>query len=223
MGTKAKNICLVLSLVNLITFSITVLFLVCSNLLSPPSPMTSTTLRPKEEITRIINNNLKNLNIISIKKSKYNKQNYLDKQLEKKIILYIEQKKPKLSKKKELYKKIAKNIVANSKFPLITTSIIFLESSYNKQAVNKHSGALGLGQIHPIHVTELKEAGIIDCFNDLKNVEQNIKAIEFVLQQKLEITDGNMNEALKLYSGNACNYNKKIWTEVEKLKQIKNS
>ena len=68
-------------------------------------------------------------------------------------------------------------IIKNTKHPLLTVSIISIESSFNKKAVNKKSGATGLGQIHPIHKNELKEAGIINKFSDLKN-RKNSKKID---------------------------------------------
>lgn len=208
MSRRANLFRLVLSLVKTITITIVVV-INSFTLSSPPSPMTS--IKRIEticvaEIDNLIKNNAEKLD---------NKKN---KQLEKKIEAYIVQDNKK-GLKKETCEKIAKNIVAHSKFPIITTSIIFIESSYNKQAVNRHSGATGLGQIHPIHREELKQAGIINSFSDLKKIKQNIKAIDFVLQQKLEITDGNMNEALKLYSGSATNYNKKIWNKVKEIKE----
>jgi hypothetical protein len=163
------------------------------------------------EINSIIENNFKALNTI--------KDNKLEKKIEEYIALDN-----KRNLKKETCKSIAKNIITHSTFPVITTSIIFVESSYNKRAVNKHSGATGLGQIHPIHKKELKDAGIITSFNELTKVEPNVKAIEFVLQKKLKITGGDMNEALKLYSGNSTDYNETISNKVNEInKYIKTS
>lgn len=214
MSRRANLFRLGLSLVTTITLVFAV-NMIGSTLPSAPSPMTS----PKRieticvaEIDNLINNNLKRLNISP----------NTNKQLERKIEAYIVQDN-KQGLKKETCKKIAKNIVAHSKFPIITTSIIFLESSYNKQAINKHSGATGLGQIHPIHKEELKQAGIISSFDDLKKIEPNIKAIDFVLQQKLKITKGNMTKALTLYSGDAYNYSKKIQSKVVIIKEFLNT
>lgn len=209
MSRRANLFRLVLSSVKTITIGLTIV-IIGSCLYSPPLPMTSTKhiettkcVATKAEINKLIESNLKKLKIIK---------------LENKIEEYIVQDNKK-GLKKETCKVIAKNIVAHSKFPIITTSIIFYESSYNKLAVNKKSGTVGLGQISPVHEEELKQAGIITSFKDLKKIKQNVQAIDFVLHQKLKIAGGDMNEALKLYSGNTTNYNKKIWNKVKEIKE----
>jgi soluble lytic murein transglycosylase-like protein len=118
----------------------------------------------------------------------------------------------------EKCKEIAKSVI-KTKYPMITVGIISTESGFNRKARNKNSGCIGLGQIHPVHKNELKKAGIINKFDDLYNIKNNVEAINFVFNQKLDITNGNIKKALQLYSGDARNYHKKV---LNKTKDIRN-
>ena len=222
----SKKLCYIfLTFVFLINLSILPIMFKNENATKVPNKKIEKTIITKEyikELDELIKRNEKRLSLKTDNHEK-RKGKISDKKLEKKIASYIHKdefwqngKKKKLSK--DYCKKLAKIIVKNTKYPIIITSIIYTESAFNRKAVNKYTGALGLGQITPIHKKELIDAGIIEDFTDLKKPEANIKAIDYVLRNKLKITYGNMDEALRLYSGNATNYQNKIWEKVTSIR-----
>lgn len=108
-------------------------------------------------------------------------------------------------------KRIADAIVDNTEYPMIILSIVYVESKFNSTAKSS-SKAIGLGQISLIHVNELMKAGIIHNSNgkELYDIVTNIRAANFVFLQKLKIANGNIMDALSLYSANANGYADKI-------------
>lgn len=173
--------------------------------------------------TNYLTNNLNENNVIELTKCEKTETLTEKKVLTNNISDFISKeviwKNGKLEKYDKKYcDKVATSIVKNAKYPLLTTGIIYTESKFNNKAKNKSSGALGLGQIHPVHKNELRRAGILRNFDELTNIDKNIKAINFVLNNKLKISDGNFDKALNYYSGDAENYNQKVWKKVRNLK-----
>jgi len=111
----------------------------------------------------------------------------------------------------EYAKRLANAIVDNSKYPVLVTSIIYVESRFNPTA-KSYSNAVGLGQISLIHIDELMKAGILHDSNgkELYDVCVNVKATNFILDQKLRLSKGDIFNALKLYSSDANDYSEKI-------------
>lgn len=84
--------------------------------------------------------------------------------------------------------------------PLLLLSIMKKESEFKPKAISS-SSCIGLGQISPIHIKELKEENIINSRKDLTRIKNNIKSMDFILQQKLERANNNVRKALLYYVG----------------------
>ncbi len=104
--------------------------------------------------------------------------------------------------------------------PLLYLSIINVESSFNPRS-RSHKDALGLGQIHSVHIKELKKKGIIKNRNDLYKVRNNVKAIEYIFNKKLSRSNGNINRSLDRYLGKKSpKYRSKVQKSYSQLKSI---
>lgn len=95
--------------------------------------------------------------------------------------------------------KIVDNVKESSS-PLFLLALMKTESNFNPTAISS-KGAMGLGQIMPVHKKALKEAGIIEEVRDLFNISTAIKAAEFVWKLKMVAAKGDINKALALYLG----------------------
>ena len=88
--------------------------------------------------------------------------------------------------------------------------IIKVESNGNPRAISK-KGAIGLMQVMPLWVPELKKHGIVKKGRDeLLDPVTNVRAGKFILARYLEKHKGNVRKALHSYSGGAKNYYKKV-------------
>lgn len=119
----------------------------------------------------------------------------------------IEQAKPQLVKwvykHSRISKKMAEEIVDNvkeSSCPLFLLALMRTESNFNPTAVSS-KGAMGLGQIMPMHKKALKEAGILEEMRDVFNIPTAVKATEFIWELKMSVAGGDINKALALYLG----------------------
>jgi len=97
--------------------------------------------------------------------------------------------------------------------PLLLLAVMAKESSFQPKAQSGY-GAVGLMQVVPrIHqktVAKLKHPA------GLRHPESNIQAGAGILRAYLKGTGGNLNKALKRYSGNATNYAPRVrgyWSE----------
>lgn len=98
---------------------------------------------------------------------------------------------------------MAKQIVdsiAKTSYPLFLLALIKTESNFNPTAISK-KGAMGLGQIMPLHKKALIEAGILEEMRDIFNISVGVQATEFVWEFKVSKAKGNINKALALYLG----------------------
>jgi soluble lytic murein transglycosylase-like protein len=84
--------------------------------------------------------------------------------------------------------------------PLLILALLEVESNFTPTAVSS-KGAIGLSQIMDVHTKDLIKAGIIKEKRDLFNVPQSIRACNFVLDDMLKRTGGNVGKALDLYLG----------------------
>lgn len=84
--------------------------------------------------------------------------------------------------------------------PLLIACIIYRESRFNPSTVSS-SGALGLTQVMPLHLKNLKAAGIVDNVNkkELLEWQKNIRAGIFVLLSYAKATD-DITKALMMYN-----------------------
>jgi len=119
----------------------------------------------------------------------------------------IEQARPRLVdwvyKHSRISRVMAEKIVDNvkeSSSPLFLLALMRTESNFNPTAVSS-KGAMGLGQIMPVHKKALKESGIIKELRDLFNISTAIKATEFIWELKMVDARGDINKALALYLG----------------------
>jgi hypothetical protein len=91
-------------------------------------------------------------------------------------------------------------------------NIARVESNHNDKAVSNR-GAIGRYQIrYAIWHKELKRLGIIKNKKDLFNRDKNELAARYILNKYYNET-GNLKKTLQRYSGNACNYYKKVMKE----------
>jgi hypothetical protein len=91
-------------------------------------------------------------------------------------------------------------------------NIARVESSHNDKAVSNR-GAIGRYQIrYAVWHKELKQLGIIKHKNDLFNRDKNELAARYILNKYYRQT-GNLEKTLQRYSGNACNYYRKVMKE----------
>jgi len=102
------------------------------------------------------------------------------------------------------------NIIMKQPYPLLIAAIIQRESSFDSTATNKVGNTLviGLMQIYcsKQHIQQLKKAGIINNIRDLYDPEVNIKAGTFILNDIININNGDLVKSLKMYCGGSKGY-----------------
>lgn len=91
--------------------------------------------------------------------------------------------------------------------PLLILAIIEKESSLRPQVVNSY-GAVGLMQVVPRWHPEKLESD--DHVTELQQPETNIRVGATILSQYLKSKNGDLQAALKKYSGNAKGYAEKV-------------
>jgi soluble lytic murein transglycosylase-like protein len=95
----------------------------------------------------------------------------------------------------------AERIVAEvykTEHPMLLLAIFKKESQFWPRA-KSYADCRGLGQVNPIHLAELKAAGIVRDIDDLYRIGPNVRASDFVLRQKLAMAKGNNLKAFDLY------------------------
>jgi soluble lytic murein transglycosylase-like protein len=91
--------------------------------------------------------------------------------------------------------------------PLLVLAIIEKESALLPTAVNP-SGAVGLMQVVPkYHSDQLRQVMHPD---GLRNPETNIRIGSRILAKFIELRNGNVDQALRAYSGNARSYPRSV-------------
>ncbi len=93
--------------------------------------------------------------------------------------------------------------------PELIRAIIHVESRGNPKAISR-KGAYGLMQVRwSVWGKELKREGIAQTKNDLFHPEKNIRAGKYILAKYIR-KHGNVEKALKAYSGGAKRYAQKV-------------
>jgi len=90
--------------------------------------------------------------------------------------------------------------VAKSSHPLFLLALIKAESNFNPTAIS-NKGAMGLGQIMPMHEKALIKANILKEMRDVFNISIAVKATEFVWKMKMSSANCDINKALAMYLG----------------------
>jgi hypothetical protein len=91
--------------------------------------------------------------------------------------------------------------------PLLVLAIIEKESALSPTAVNP-SGAVGLMQVVPkYHTDQLRQVMHPD---GLRNPETNIRIGSRILAKFVELRNGNIDQALRAYSGNSQSYPRSV-------------
>jgi len=120
-------------------------------------------------------------------------------------------------------RKMAKEIVDavfKTDTPLLLLAIFKKESRFEPTAVS-HMGAMGLGQVMPMHEKWLKREGIITELRDLFDIETNIKASELVWSRGFQRAKGNPVIALGMYYGaRDKSYSEPILSSYRELTEI---
>jgi len=107
------------------------------------------------------------------------------------------------------------HILVKYSHPLLLTAIIYRESSFNPTAVSapvRYKGrkifAIGLTQVllTDEHIKQLKQAGIIQNPRDLFDMATNVKAGNFILNDIIQLSNGNITKALLTYCGGSRKY-----------------
>ena len=112
-------------------------------------------------------------------------------------------------------------IILSYEHPLLITSIIMRESSFNPMATNKVRGILviGLMQIYATkqHIDQLKRAHIITTIRDLYDPAVNVRAGVFILNDIIRINGGDIEKSLMMYCGGSHRYVKDVLTMLGQL------
>ena len=90
--------------------------------------------------------------------------------------------------------------VTKSSHPLFLLALIKAESNFNPTAIS-NKGAMGLGQIMPMHEKALIKANILKEMRDVFNISIAVKATEFVWKMKMSSANCDINKALAMYLG----------------------
>ena len=99
---------------------------------------------------------------------------------------------------------------ARYRVPQVILAGLVLQESSGKPDARSHVGAVGLTQIRwKFWGQALIDAGIATCEADLLDPETSIEAGAYILRTLID-RYGDIDEALKHYSGNARNYTDKV-------------
>jgi soluble lytic murein transglycosylase-like protein len=102
--------------------------------------------------------------------------------------------------------------------PLLVLAIIEKESALKPNAVNP-SGAVGLMQVVPkYHADQLHQVMHPD---GLRNPETNIRIGSRILAKFVELRNGNIDQALKAYSGNSRDYPRRVKAFKHELEEVR--
>ena len=102
--------------------------------------------------------------------------------------------------------------------PLLLLALMEKESGLQPNALNR-SGAVGLMQVIPkYHADKLKQVMHPD---GLRNPETNIRVGSRILAQFLELRNGNMDQALRAYSGNSREYPRRVKAFKSELEEVR--
>ena len=101
--------------------------------------------------------------------------------------------------------------------PLTLLAVMEKESSFKASVVNFY-GAVGLMQVVPrVHLPQLSKD---DAVAVLTQPEANIRMGASILSEYVAAKNGNLDKALRKYSGNASGYAKKVRFYQDKLVEI---
>ena len=104
------------------------------------------------------------------------------------------------------------NEANSTSYPLFLLALMKTESNFNPTAISS-KGAMGLGQVMPVHKAKLVEANILVEMRDIFDIPVAIKATEYLWKAMIVKARGDINEALHLYLG--C-YKKSYVTQILK-------
>lgn len=115
-----------------------------------------------------------------------------------------------------------KESIHNNLEPLLLLSLIGTESSYRKNNISV-VGAVGLTQVLPTYheskIKQLKKQNL-----DLWSIKGNIKVGSLILKEYLELSNGNMANALQRYNGSlgdkTYKYSNKVFSKMNILENI---
>lgn len=104
--------------------------------------------------------------------------------------------------------------------PLLILAIVEKESSFRHEVVNSY-GAMGLMQVVPRYHREKLTEG--QGTEQLLNPETNIRVGSQILSEYLGAKKGNLQAALKKYSGNAREYFQRVVRYRDRLREVTKS
>ena len=156
------------------------------------------------------------INQEKLKKKLITYQNPIDEEAKKKLIKWI-------LRYEKAYPQLAKDVVEyliqNSSHPLLTLSIIAVESSFVVQATSK-TGAIGLMQVQPQYwLKELKKKRIVNEKKELYDPIKNIQAGELILDQYLKDCK-TLEGAISKYFTGSCRSRKSNKYKFKVLKTL---
>jgi len=103
---------------------------------------------------------------------------------------------------------IIKAVYKNTNDPWLMLAITSVESNFDKDAVSS-KGAVGLTQVMPLWLPELKKIYNINNINDLKKIGNNITAGNHVITYYTK-KEGNLPAGLNEYVNGSSYYVKKV-------------
>jgi len=101
--------------------------------------------------------------------------------------------------------------------PLLILAIVEKESSFRHEVVNSY-GAMGLMQVVPRYHRDKLAAS--EGKDQLLHPETNIKVGSQILAEYMDAKKGNLQAALKKYSGNARQYFQRVAAYRERLRDV---
>lgn len=115
-----------------------------------------------------------------------------------------------------------KESINNGLEPLLMLSLIGTESSYRKDSVSV-VGAIGLTQVYPIFhsnkIDKLKKQNL-----DLWSIKGNIKVGSSIFKEYIDLSNGNIANALQRYNGslgdNTFKYSNKVFSKKTVLENV---
>ncbi len=113
-------------------------------------------------------------------------------------------------------RKIVK-LSSNYKHRLWLLSLIATESHFDTHAYSR-TGAIGLGQVMPFWIEELKENNILQRKTDLWDAKSNIDATKYILDKCLAKANGDFKKSLTYYFGKKSkHYTDKVYLNLGSL------